>query len=652
MIPPILVIPKTVPVLLIGVLTQAKRTENLETSLHAPKASESPIGLRNLKQQTASVDKSNHDAISTSSLTSQRSSSPPLAQQSSSPPQTQQQPGEVPPVKTVDAQTQNKFEFRTLDKAGKMKVSTLGLGCLHIGEAFDDVAASEALKVVKCAHDFGIRHFDTAPWYGCGCSESRLGVALHDIRRNYADSNKNDGDKNDGNKNDGNKNDETNKNDGNPKDGDKNDGNKKNDHTNNNNNDDESKTEFTISTKISKQLNAEPKPNPVTDRDGPWHGGYNLKVSFDYGAEGIKQQHRESCLRLGVPRVDALVIHDLDTSGQCISVDKHLKELLGPDAKLITKSTKTEKKENLIPSGKQKTEKKANTQEEVSVLKFPQEASRRGFFGSNFFGKLYDGVMSVAIKILSYALPLSALSAAGGHGDNCQTVSLVNSGEATNFLGSSTTSSSSSSSFTSNSSTDKTGIDTLRELKSSGKIHAVGIGCNQSKWSTVEVCETIMKHKKADGVIDFILMAGPYTLLNHEALDSLLPLCEEKGVKVLIGAPYASGILAGNGNNKYMYSEASKDSEIVQRVKRIEDVCKKYTNVTLKSAALQFPLLHPMVSSVIPGTKTVKEVEEAVEAFKVEIPQEFWEELKKEKLIDSRCPIVKKENFLKSFLQL
>ncbi|TIV14053.1 MAG: aldo/keto reductase, partial [Mesorhizobium sp.] len=107
---------------------------------------------------------------------------------------------------------------------------------------------------------------------------------------------------------------------------------------------------------------------------------------------------------------------------------------------------------------------------------------------------------------------------------------------------------------------------------------------------------------------DLFLLAGRYTLLEQEALQSFLPLCQKRGIGIVLGGPYNSGVLATGPKPGafYNYSEAPK--EILDRVARIEAVCKRH-NVRLIEAALQFPLQHPSVMSVIPGGQRPSEVE-------------------------------------------
>jgi len=168
----------------------------------------------------------------------------------------------------------------------------------------------------------------------------------------------------------------------------------------------------------------------------------------------------------------------------------------------------------------------------------------------------------------------------------------------------------------------KTGIDALIELKQSGQIKAVGIGCNSFKHGSRDVCEKILNDAKGSGVIDFIHLAGPYNLLNQEALDNLIPLCCQKNVSIIIGAPFAS--------DSYLLEAAPV--ETMEKVHKIQKICQKFS-ISLKAAALQFCSLHPQVCSVVSSVKNEDEVREAVRAMSEVIPEEFWENLKKDGLI-------------------
>lgn len=169
----------------------------------------------------------------------------------------------------------------------------------------------------------------------------------------------------------------------------------------------------------------------------------------------------------------------------------------------------------------------------------------------------------------------------------------------------------------------------LEALKSQGVIGAVGVGMNQ--W------EMLCDFAK-EGDFDYFLVAGRYTLLEQEALDTLLPLCVEKNISVVIGGPYNSGILATGAVEGAYYNYHPATPEILERVRRIEAVCARY-NVALPAAALRFPLGHPSVVSVIPGARSVPELRNNVELANAIIPDAFWDDLKAEGLISAHAPV-------------
>jgi D-threo-aldose 1-dehydrogenase len=175
------------------------------------------------------------------------------------------------------------------------------------------------------------------------------------------------------------------------------------------------------------------------------------------------------------------------------------------------------------------------------------------------------------------------------------------------------------------------GLKALRRLRDEGAVSAIGIGVNE-----VEICLNLMD--RAD--LDVLLLAGRYTLLEQGAIDELLPRSIKEGVSVVIGGPFNSGILATGvsapGTPRYNYSPAP--AAIRERASRLEAVCASH-GVPLVAAALQFPLAHPAVSSVIPGFASAAEVRAGVSHFQTPIPAELWADLQSEGLIDPRAPV-------------
>ncbi len=177
---------------------------------------------------------------------------------------------------------------------------------------------------------------------------------------------------------------------------------------------------------------------------------------------------------------------------------------------------------------------------------------------------------------------------------------------------------------------DGGGMRALEELKAGGQIKAIGAGINRDH-AMLQFLDRID--------LDCFLVAMPYTLIDQGVLTDLFPRCQAKGMSVIIGSPYASGILAtgvSSGGGKYNYEDAPP--EIVEKVAGIEKVCARH-NVPLQAAALQFPLGHPMVASIIPGGVTAAQVEQNVKAVSTQIPADFWAELKAEGLLAAEAPV-------------
>ena len=134
-------------------------------------------------------------------------------------------------------------------------------------------------------------------------------------------------------------------------------------------------------------------------------------------------------------------------------------------------------------------------------------------------------------------------------------------------------------------------------------------------------------------------MAGRYTLLEQGAAKTFLPACQQRNCSVVIGGAYNSGILASGvkGQGPWHYDYAPAPECIVDRVAAIETLCDEF-DIPLPAAALQFPLAHPAVASVIPGIGQVKRIKQTLELFETEIPAEFWRALVDAALLDDGAP--------------
>jgi D-threo-aldose 1-dehydrogenase len=343
----------------------------------------------------------------------------------------------------VSAPAAQPFKTRKVGQAD-VRVSELGLGTAPLGELFDPVDDSEASAMLGTAWDGGIRYFDTSPWYGRGQAEHRVGRALYRKPRE----------------------------------------------------------DFVISSKVGRLLRRPLKPGPF-DR-GEWIGGLDFETVFDYGYDGVMRSFEDSLQRLGINRIDLLLIHDLD--------DWHHKLPAKVDA---------------------------------------------------YFSQLVTG-----------------------------------------------------------------GWRALSELRDQGAIKGIGAGFN--------TMGTIPRYLDLFD-IDFFLIAMRYTLLEQEVLDSEFPRCAERGVGIVIGGGYNSGILATGAVPGAMYNYEPAGPAILERVAKIEVVCKRW-NVPLAAAALQFPLGYPIVASIIPGAISRAQVERNLAAFRHSIPPDLWTELKHKKLIRPDAP--------------
>jgi len=324
-----------------------------------------------------------------------------------------------------------------------LSVTQLGMGGASLGDMRESLPEAQAAATIEAAHAAGIGYFDTSPWYGNGKSELRFG---HVLRTKPRDS-------------------------------------------------------FVISSKVGR-VHVRPA-DPDAYRHPGWAGGLPFEPRFDYTREGVLKSYEMSLARLGLNRLEALLIHDLDP--------RHQKSEQGVLQRL---------------------------------------------------GELDGG-----------------------------------------------------------------GYRALAELKARGEISAIGAGIN-----LVGMIPRFLERYP----IDFFLVAMPYTLIEQEGLDEL-ETCGERGIAVVIGAPFASGILARGPRPGALYRYAPAEPKVIAKAERIAAVCRRH-DVPLAAAALQFPLGHRSVVSVIPGPVSVKEVRANKAFMRHDIPDALWAELKAERLIRAEAP--------------
>jgi D-threo-aldose 1-dehydrogenase len=172
------------------------------------------------------------------------------------------------------------------------------------------------------------------------------------------------------------------------------------------------------------------------------------------------------------------------------------------------------------------------------------------------------------------------------------------------------------------------GYRALLRLREAGAIGAIGVGVNE--W---QACQRFAEA----GDFDCFLLAGRYTLLEQAALDSFLPLCVARNIAIIIGGPFNTGILATGAVPGATYNYHPASPVVMERVSRIEAICRGH-GVALASAALQFPLHHPAVASVIPGARSAAEVAANLATFEAPVPAALWAELKESGLLRADAP--------------
>ena len=324
-----------------------------------------------------------------------------------------------------------------------LAVSQMGFGAAPLGNLFAALSEEEAFGTIQAALAEGIRYFDTAPFYGHGLSEHRLGEALRRVPRDS----------------------------------------------------------FVLSTKVGRLL-VPGESHDVVDEQ--FHLPLPFDAVYDYSYDGVMRSFEDSLQRLGMGRIDILLIHDVDvwTHGTQEATDARMAEVM------------------------------------------------------------------------------------------------------------------------------QGGYRAMVKLRDEGAI--VAIGCGFNEW---QACRRFAER----GDFDCFLLASRYTLLEQTALETFLPLCQQRNISVIIGGPFNTGILATGAVEGAFYDYNPAPPEILARVGAIEAVCASH-GVALPAAALQFPLHHPAVAAVIPGARSVDEIRRNSATLGADIPDALWTELKAEGLVQAEAP--------------
>jgi D-threo-aldose 1-dehydrogenase len=168
----------------------------------------------------------------------------------------------------------------------------------------------------------------------------------------------------------------------------------------------------------------------------------------------------------------------------------------------------------------------------------------------------------------------------------------------------------------------------LESLRDQGVVKAIGFGVNETDVMTEAV-------KATDA--DVCLLAGRYTLLEQEPLDALLPMCQERGIGIVLGGVYNSGVLATGPVDGARFNYAPAPKDILAKAAALQEVCRRH-GVALASAALQFAYAHPAVVSICIGARNNDQQIRNAELFEATVPPELWDELREARLLREDAP--------------
>lgn len=172
-----------------------------------------------------------------------------------------------------------------------------------------------------------------------------------------------------------------------------------------------------------------------------------------------------------------------------------------------------------------------------------------------------------------------------------------------------------------------TAYHALRDLRAEGVVKGIGAGMNQTPVLTrlVETCD-----------LDVVLLAGRYTLLDQSSMEELLPACRRRGTSVIAGGVFNSGVLLDPSEGaRFDYAPAA--SGVLEKARAIAEVCDRY-DVPLGAAAIQFPLAHPEVGSLLIGARSPEEFQADLDLLAVPIPGDLWRELRSTGLLPDDVP--------------
>ena len=169
----------------------------------------------------------------------------------------------------------------------------------------------------------------------------------------------------------------------------------------------------------------------------------------------------------------------------------------------------------------------------------------------------------------------------------------------------------------------ESGLAALAALRAEGRVRAIGVGSM--------VTDALLAAVRT-GAVDLIMAAGRLTLADQSLAAEVLPACRDNGVSVVAAAVFNGGLLADHPTAQSTFDYAPVSPDLLQRALRIEAVCASY-EVPLPVAALQYPLRHPAVRSVVVGAVEPAQVRRNADALTAPVPEDLWLELRNEGLV-------------------
>jgi D-threo-aldose 1-dehydrogenase len=172
-------------------------------------------------------------------------------------------------------------------------------------------------------------------------------------------------------------------------------------------------------------------------------------------------------------------------------------------------------------------------------------------------------------------------------------------------------------------------LPAMAELKASGACGAIGIGVNEE-----EICLELMPLFP----LDCIMLAGRYTLLEQQDSARVMEEAQRRSISILAAGPYNSGLLADADKPGDRYNYEPADAGILERAQRIYAICRAH-GVDTGAAALQFPLSHPAVTTVVAGMRSADEARSAIARIGAQLPAGLWQQLREQGLLPANAAV-------------